>query len=99
MSEARMVAVNCELFTNVVARVLPFQLTTETGRKPVPLTIRVNSAPLGATASGIRGWLISGTGFAVPGARSVPVTDLLNVAKPRRSPTEQRKKPIKRREL
>src|SRR4030095_14014808 len=63
MSEAKMLAVNCELLTKVVVRSLPFQFTTEPGTKPVPFTIRLNSGPPGATASGTSGWLISGTGF------------------------------------
>jgi hypothetical protein len=35
----------------------------------------------------------------VPVVASIPVTDLLNPAKARRTPAEQRAKPIKRREL
>jgi hypothetical protein len=66
MSDTRMLTVNCELFTKVVARALPFQFTTDPETKPVPFTVRVNPAPPGATASGTRGWLISGTGFTVP---------------------------------
>jgi hypothetical protein len=66
MSEARILAVNCELFTKVVARALPFQFTTDPVTKPVPFTVSVNPAPPGATASGTRGWLISGTGFTMP---------------------------------
>jgi hypothetical protein len=66
MSEARMLAVNCELLTKVVARSLPFQFTTDPDTKPVPFTVSVNPAPPGAIASGTKGWLISGTGFAVP---------------------------------
>ena len=62
-----MLAVNCELLTNVVARALPFQFTTDPETKPVPFTVSVNPAPPGATASGTRGWLISGTGFTAPG--------------------------------
>lgn len=50
-----MVAVNCELFTKVVARALPFQFTTDPDTKPVPFTVSVNPAPPGATASGTRG--------------------------------------------
>jgi hypothetical protein len=30
----------------------------------VPVTVRVNDAPPGTTASGLNGWLINGTGFA-----------------------------------
>src|SRR5205809_3453782 len=99
MSDTRMLTVNCELLTNVVARALPFQFTTDPETKPVPFTVSVNPAPPGAIASGTSGWLISGTGFAAPGAAIVPVTDLLNPAKARRRPTEQRAKPTKTREL
>jgi hypothetical protein len=63
MSEERMLAVNCELLTNVVVRALPFQFTTDRDTKPVPFTVSVNPAPPGATASGTRGWLINGMGF------------------------------------
>src|SRR5438876_3601645 len=63
MSEVKTLAVNCELLTNVVARALPFQFTTDPETKPVPFTVSVNPAPPGATASGTSGWLISGTGF------------------------------------
>jgi hypothetical protein len=65
MSEERMLAVNCELLTNLVVRALPFQFTTDLDTKPVPFTVSVNPAPPGATASGTRGWLISGMGFAL----------------------------------
>ena len=69
ISETKMLAANCELLTNVVARALPFQLTTDPDTKLVPFTVRVNPAPPGATASGTSGWLISGTGFTVPVGR------------------------------
>ena len=55
MSEASMAAVNCELLTNVVARGLPFQLTTEPLTNPVPFTVSVNPGPPGAAAAGVRG--------------------------------------------
>jgi hypothetical protein len=54
-SVAGIVAVNCELFTNVVARGLPFQFTTEPDTKPVPFTMSVNVAVPGATVAGING--------------------------------------------
>src|SRR6266581_1487866 len=81
MSEARMLAVNCEVETNVVARAPPFQFTEAPETNPVPFTVRVNPGPPGAVASGTRGWVISGTGFAVPVVADVPVTDLLNPIK------------------
>src|SRR5439155_23111953 len=99
MSEARMLAVNCESLTKVVARGLPFQFTSAPETNPVPFTVRVNPGPPGAVASGTRGWLISGTGFAVPVVADIPVTDLLNSIKARRRPIEQRTKPIKTRGL
>ena len=63
MSDARMLAFNCELLTKVVVRALPFHFTNAPETKPVPLTVNVNPAPPGLTASGTRGWLIRGTGF------------------------------------
>jgi hypothetical protein len=66
MSEARMLAVSRELLTKVVVRGLPFHFTTEPETNPVPFTVSVNPAEPGLTASGTSGWLIRGTGFAVP---------------------------------
>ena len=43
-SEAGIVAVTCVLLTNVVVRFDPPTRTTESGRKFVPLTVRVNEA-------------------------------------------------------
>jgi len=99
MSEARMLTVNCELVTKVVVRALPFQFTTDPDTNPVPFTVSVNPPPPGATASGTRGWLMSGTGFATPVSAIIPITDLLNPPAARRRPAEQRAKPTKRREL
>ena len=65
ISEARMLARNCEAFTKVVTRAWPFHFTTEPETNPVPCTVSVNPAPPGITASGTRGRLIRGTGFAV----------------------------------
>src|SRR5438093_13323585 len=93
MSDTRMLTVNCELLTNVVARALPFQFATDPETKPVPFTVRVKPAPPGATASGTSGWLIKGTGLAPSGEAIIPVTDLLNPGKAKRTPTEQRAKP------
>jgi len=56
-------AVNCELFTKVVERALPFQFTTEVEAKPVPFTVRVKPAAPGKELAGTSGWLISGTGL------------------------------------
>jgi len=66
MSVARMLAFNRELLAKVVARLLPFHFTTEPETNPVPFTVRVNPAAPGLIASGRRGWLIKGTGTAVP---------------------------------
>jgi hypothetical protein len=63
MSSARIVAVNCDRLTNVVARGLPFQYTSEPATKPVPFTVRVKLGPPGATLAGTRGLLMKGTGF------------------------------------
>jgi len=48
--------------TNVVVRLLPFQLTTEPETNPVPLTVRVNAAPPAVALAG-DSELIVGTGF------------------------------------
>jgi hypothetical protein len=42
VSAAEIVAVTCVALTNVVARGVPFQLTTEAATKFVPFTTRVN---------------------------------------------------------
>src|SRR6184192_507665 len=55
MSEARILANNCELLTKLVARALPFQFTTDPETKPVPFTVSVNPALPGAIASGTSG--------------------------------------------
>ena len=41
ISEARIVVVNCEVETNVVARALPSQFTEAPETNPVPFTVRV----------------------------------------------------------
>src|SRR5450432_3831976 len=99
MSEARTIVVNCEVETNVVARALPFHFTIDPETKPVPFTVRMKSGPPGAVASGTSGWLMRGTGFVCIAPADIPVTDLLNPAKARRRPAEQRTKPIKTRGL
>ena len=45
MSVANICAVNFVAFTNVVARLLPSNLTTEPLTKLLPLTVRVKAAP------------------------------------------------------
>ena len=55
MSEARMLAVNSEPLTKVVARGLPFQFTSAPETNPVPFTVRVNPGPPGAVAAGTSG--------------------------------------------
>jgi hypothetical protein len=70
ISDAGMAAVTLDALTKVVGRGLPFQFTTEPDTNPVPFTVKVNPAPPGSTASGTRGWLIAGTGFA---ATATPV--------------------------
>jgi hypothetical protein len=55
MSEARMLAVNWEPLTKVVASALPFQFTTDPETKPVPFTVRMKFGPPGAVASGTSG--------------------------------------------
>jgi hypothetical protein len=53
--EAGTVAVNLLVFTNVVARAVPFQFTTAPGTNPVPFTVRENPGPPGATDEGTSG--------------------------------------------
>ena len=57
-----MAAVNCELLTNVVARVLSFQFTSAPETNPVPFTVRTNAA-VPAVAFPGESELIVGTGF------------------------------------
>jgi len=83
----------CEPFTNVVERAAPFQFSTEPVTKPVPFIVSGNPAPSGATASGTKGWLIRGTGFAAL-VKTVLPTELLNVTKASRSPIAHRAKPL-----
>src|SRR5882762_1402711 len=62
MSAAVMPACNCVALTNVVVRFVPFQLTTEPLRNPVPFTVSVNAA-VPAVAFAGDSELIAGTGF------------------------------------
>jgi len=48
-------AVNSPVFTNVVARGVPFQFTTDPDTNPAPLTVNTNPGPDGATAAGTTG--------------------------------------------
>src|SRR5215469_12680500 len=77
MSEAGTLAVNCELLTKVVLSGLPFQSTVAPETKPVPLTVSLNPAPPGLTASGTKGWLTRGTGFW-PAATPATVSENTN---------------------
>ena len=45
MSLAEIAAVTCVLLIKVVVRFEPFHWTIEPGRKPVPVSVRVNAAP------------------------------------------------------
>src|SRR6202008_4165629 len=65
-SAAGTAAVNCLLLVKVVARGLPFHMTTEPGPNPVPLSVSVHvgvhaGAP-GTAVSGAKGWFIWATG-------------------------------------
>jgi hypothetical protein len=75
MFAAGTVAVSSSPPTKVVASATPFQLTVAPEAKPVPLTVRVNPGPPGATLVGASGWLMNGTGFAAV----VPVPAKLTV--------------------
>src|SRR5258708_7356193 len=80
-SAAEIDAVNCELLTNVVARALPFQFTTEPDTKPVPFTVSVNAALPGTTVVGTSGWFTNGTGFDCPSSEVARKTITLKAAK------------------
>src|SRR5260370_24439891 len=80
-SAAEIAAVNCELFTNVVVRGLPFQFTTEAETNPVPFTVRVNAPLPGTTVVGTSGWFTHGTGFDCPNSEVARKTITLNAAK------------------
>jgi hypothetical protein len=54
-SDAAIIAVNFELFTNAVERGLPFQFTTNPDTNPPPVTVRVNGEAPGAVDSGLTG--------------------------------------------
>jgi hypothetical protein len=69
-SDDRIEAVSCAWFTKCVVRGLPFQFTTEVETNPVPFTVNVKPEPPGMVAIGTRGWLMSGTGFAMAPANS-----------------------------
>ncbi|HEX8896424.1 MAG TPA: hypothetical protein VF783_24100, partial [Terriglobales bacterium] len=45
ISESVMFAVSFDVLTDVVGVALPFQCTTDSDTKPVPLTVRVNPTP------------------------------------------------------
>jgi hypothetical protein len=73
-SVARMVALNCELLTKVVARALPFQFTVEPLTNPLPFTVRAKPALPGVTAPGTTGKLTNGTGFCPNASGTEPTT-------------------------
>jgi hypothetical protein len=80
-SAAAIDAVNCELVTNVVARGLPFQFTTEPETKPVPFTVSGNAGLPGTTVVGTKGWFTNGTGFDCPSSEVVKNTMTLKAAR------------------
>src|SRR5579864_5741916 len=74
MSEAGIAAVNFVGLTNVVARALPFQFTTELATKPAPFKLNVNAGPPGGVAPGTSGLLRNGTGLdCAPSREQNPV--------------------------
>src|SRR5579862_8994684 len=74
-SVALMVAVTCELETNVVVRALPFQFTVAPETKPVPFTVKVNVAEPGAFCEGNSGALMRGSAF-VANAAVAPIANI-----------------------
>src|SRR5579859_4392463 len=75
-SDCGMVACRCPLLTKVVARLAPFQRTTETlpPIKPAPYTSTVSPLPPASWPCGVM-WSIDGTGFC-PTSFTVKVTPL-----------------------
>jgi hypothetical protein len=85
LSVAKTVAVSFESLTKLVARALPFHFTVEPDTKPVPFTVSLKAGPPGTTASGLRGWLMRGTGFSAVLALTLmelelPVIDAVTVS-------------------
>ena len=69
-SVTRIVAFNCVLLTNVVARFVPFHRTTEVETKLVPLTVRGNPAAPASTLLGASE-LTAGIGLVLDGANGI----------------------------
>ena len=63
MSAAVIAACNCVALTNVVVRLVPFQLTTDPLRNPVPFTVRVKAAVPAVALDGERELMV-GIGLA-----------------------------------
>lgn len=55
MSVAGTAAVNWELLTKVVVRIVPLQLTADAETNPVPFTVSVKAGPPGAVVVGTNG--------------------------------------------
>jgi hypothetical protein len=66
ISAERMLAVNWDPLTKLVALGLPFQVTSDPDTKPVPFTVSTNAGPPGMALVGTNGWLTRGTGLAKP---------------------------------
>jgi len=56
--------------TNIVARALPFQLTTDPATNPPPFTVSENPWAPGSTTLGTKGLLMNGTGFVCAPSRA-----------------------------
>jgi hypothetical protein len=74
-SDAKIAAVNCVALTNVVARAVPWMLTSELLRKFVPFTVRVNAADPAATLAGCNVVTV-GTGLLPAVMENVTVFDV-----------------------
>jgi hypothetical protein len=73
MSAADIAAVSCVEETNVVGRSVPFQRTTESVTKRLPLTVSVNIAPPALADAGLRLEIVGTPGLLIVKVRALEV--------------------------